>query len=100
MRSTKTSSLCNLLWGLAYIDKDPALAKSYFEEAIRTAEKLEEIPEETKKVLREDINQSNTNSSLKNPLRNLKKKPMKAKRAKGNLKLGKRLKKMIPVSFD
>ena len=42
--------------GTAYIDKNPALAKSYFEEAIRTAEKLEEIPEETKKALREDLN--------------------------------------------
>ncbi len=45
------------IMGISYIDKDPALAKSYFEEAIRTAEKLEEIPEESKKVLRRDINQ-------------------------------------------
>jgi hypothetical protein len=43
--------------GTAYIDKDPALANSYFEEAIRAAEKSEEIPEEMKKVLRADINQ-------------------------------------------
>ena len=45
------------IMGTAYIDKDPALAKSYFEEAVRAAEKSEEIPEEMKKVLRADINQ-------------------------------------------
>ena len=43
------------IMGLAYIDKDPALSKSYFEEAIRAAEKFEEIPEETKKALRENL---------------------------------------------
>lgn len=45
------------IMGTAYIDKDLALAKSYFEEAIRTAEKSDEVPEEMKKVLRADINQ-------------------------------------------
>ncbi len=45
------------IMGTAYIDKDPALANSYFEEAVKTAEKSEEIPEEMKKVLRADINQ-------------------------------------------
>jgi len=45
------------IMGISYIDKDPALAKSYFQEAISTAQKLEEIPEESKKVLRRDINQ-------------------------------------------
>ena len=43
--------------GTAYIDKDPALTNSYFEEALRAAEKSEEIPEEMKKVLRADMNQ-------------------------------------------
>ena len=45
------------IMGTAYIDKDLALAKSYFENAISAAEKLEEIPEEMKKVLRADMNQ-------------------------------------------
>lgn len=37
--------------GTVYIDRDPDLSKSYFEEAIEAAEKLEEIPEEAKKTL-------------------------------------------------
>jgi hypothetical protein len=41
--------------GIAYFDKDPALAKSYFEETIRAAEKAEKVPEETKKALRENL---------------------------------------------
>jgi hypothetical protein len=43
--------------GTAYIDKDPTLANSYFEAAVKTAEKSEVIPEEMKKILRADINQ-------------------------------------------
>ncbi|HWR25070.1 MAG TPA: hypothetical protein VN278_02440 [Methanosarcina sp.] len=41
--------------GISYVGKDATLAKSYFEEAIRAAEKIEEIPEETKKALRENL---------------------------------------------
>jgi hypothetical protein len=46
----------HIIMGIAYAGKDPALAKSYFEEAIKAAEKFEEIPEETKKIMKEDIN--------------------------------------------
>ena len=45
------------IMGAAYIDKDPALANSYFEAAVKNAEKSEVIPEEMKKVLRADIDQ-------------------------------------------
>lgn len=41
----------NFIMGTVYIDRDPDLSKSYFEEAIEAAEKLEEIPEEAKKTL-------------------------------------------------
>lgn len=45
------------IMGTAYIDKDPSLANSYFEAAVKTAEKSEEIPDKIKKVLRADISQ-------------------------------------------
>ncbi len=45
------------IMGAAYIDKDPALANSYFEAAVKNAEKSEVIPDEMKKVLRADIDQ-------------------------------------------
>ncbi|HWR24831.1 MAG TPA: hypothetical protein VN278_01240 [Methanosarcina sp.] len=46
----------HFIMAMGYIYKDPALAKSYFEEALRTAEKHEEIPKEMKEALRENIN--------------------------------------------
>lgn len=46
----------HFIMATAYLDKDPALSKSYFEEAMRTAEKHKEIPKEMKESLRENIN--------------------------------------------
>ncbi|RPJ78395.1 MAG: hypothetical protein EHM20_04020 [Alphaproteobacteria bacterium] len=46
----------HFIMAMAYINKDPTLAKSYFEEALRIAEKHEEIPEEMKETLRANIN--------------------------------------------
>jgi hypothetical protein len=46
----------HFIMAMAYIDKNPILAKSYFEEALKTAEKQEEIPDEMKEALRANIN--------------------------------------------
>jgi hypothetical protein len=48
--------ILHFIMGTAYIDKDPTLAKSYFEEALKTAENYEEIPTEMIEDLRESIN--------------------------------------------
>jgi hypothetical protein len=40
--------------GGAYVEKDPALAKSYFEKAMKTADKLE-LPDSTKEVIRASL---------------------------------------------
>jgi hypothetical protein len=48
--------ILHFIMGTAYIDKDPALAKSYFEEALKTAENYEEIPKEMIEDLRGNIN--------------------------------------------
>ncbi len=77
------------IMGTAYMDKDPALAKSYFEEAIRTAEKLEEIPEETKKALREDINNL-TQLLMEESSEEPEEKTDEGKEGKGKSKTGKR----------
>jgi tetratricopeptide (TPR) repeat protein len=45
------------IMGAAYLDKDPALAKSYFEEVVKSTEKSEELPEQIKKALRADMDQ-------------------------------------------
>jgi hypothetical protein len=42
--------------GTIYSEKDPALAKSYFEEALRSVQESEEFPEEIKEELRNQIN--------------------------------------------
>lgn len=41
--------------GGAYIEKDPALAKSYFENALKRLDKLDELSESTKEVLRANL---------------------------------------------
>jgi hypothetical protein len=48
--------ILHFIMGTAYIDKDPALAKSYFEEALKTAENYGEIPKEMIEDLRGNIN--------------------------------------------
>jgi hypothetical protein len=45
----------HFIMGAAYIDRNPALAKFYFEETLKAAEKAEEFPKEMKKALRENI---------------------------------------------
>ena len=75
--------------GTAYIDKDPALANSYFEVAVKTAEKSEVIPDEMKKVLRADINQLTqllTEESAEKP----EEKTGEGKKGKGKSKTGKK----------
>jgi hypothetical protein len=42
--------------GTVYAEKDPAFAKSYFEEALRSVQESEEFPEEIKEELRNQIN--------------------------------------------
>lgn len=77
------------IMGTAYIDKDPALANSYFEEAVRTAEKSEEIPEVMKKALRADIDQLTklvTEESSEKP----EEKTDEGKKGKGKSKTGKK----------
>lgn len=41
--------------GGAYIEKDPALAKSYFEKALKTVDELDDLPESTKEVIRASL---------------------------------------------
>jgi hypothetical protein len=41
--------------GGAYIEKDPALAKTYFESALKRLDKLDELSESTKEVLRANL---------------------------------------------
>ena len=77
------------IMGTAYIDKDPALANSYFEAAVKTAEKSEVIPEEMKKVLKADINQLTqllTEESAEKP----EEKTGEGKKGKGKSKTGKK----------
>ena len=77
------------IMGTAYIDKDPALANSYFEAAVKTAEKSEVIPDEMKKVLRADINQLTqllTEESAEKP----EEKTGEGKKGKGKSKTGKK----------
>ena len=45
----------HLMMGTIYLGKDPAFAKSCFQETLRIVDTLEEIPKETKEDLRESI---------------------------------------------
>ncbi|KKG11766.1 hypothetical protein EO98_16005 [Methanosarcina sp. 2.H.T.1A.6] len=45
----------HLIIGTAYVGKDPALAKSYFEEALRSVQESKEFPEEIKEDLKSHI---------------------------------------------
>lgn len=46
----------DIFMGGAYIEKDPARAKSYFEKALKTVDKLDDISEPTKEVIRASLN--------------------------------------------
>lgn len=45
----------DIFMGGAYIEKDPALAKSYFEKALNTLDKLDDLPDSTKEVIRDSL---------------------------------------------
>lgn len=45
----------DVFMGGAYIEKDPALAKYYFEKAMKTVDKLDDLPDSTKEVIRASL---------------------------------------------
>ncbi len=45
----------DVFMGGAYIEKDPALAKSYFEKALKILDKLDDLPDSTKEVIRTNL---------------------------------------------
>jgi len=45
----------DIFMGGAYIEKDPALAKSYFEKALNTLDKLDDLDDSTKEIIRESL---------------------------------------------
>jgi len=45
----------DIFMGGAYIEKDPSLAKSYFEKALNTLDKLDDLDDSTKEIIRESL---------------------------------------------
>lgn len=45
----------DVFMGGAYIEKDPALAKSYFEKAMKTVDELDDLPDPTKEIIRASL---------------------------------------------
>ena len=79
----------HFIMGSAYIEKDPTLAKSYFEETLKAAEKFEEFPKGMKEALRQNI-ESLTKYLFEEPAEKPEEKAGAGKKGKKKCKTGKK----------
>jgi len=79
----------HFIMGSAYIEKDPTLAKSYFEETLKAAEKFEEFPKGMKEALRQNI-ESLTKYLFEEPAEKPEEKTGEGKKGKRTNKTGKK----------
>ena len=83
--------------GTVYAEKDPALAKSYFEEALRSVQESKEFPEELKEGLRNHIEYL-INLLFEEPAEKVEEKAGEDKKGKMKPKTGKKASKKDPES--
>lgn len=85
----KNFSPLQLMVGTAYAEKDPALAESYFKEALRSVQESEEFPEEIKEELGNQINYL-TNLLFEESAEEVEEKAAESKKGKKTCKSGRK----------